>query len=164
MALPAPVLVELPPLSFSRIKGGKIRAKFASATNSHGRGILIVLAAELPEGELPVMERMAKRSVNKRRTGVAKKQARDWPEFPNCHYTQAHRRKLAPQEFEQSKQIAKGVGSGDKFENVGAGFAGAEHFFAQNSRFRGAFEIVKGTNSTNAQAARFVPHRAQLAQ
>jgi len=45
---------------------GKIRAKFASATNSHGRRVLIVLAAELPEGELPVMERMAKRSVNKR--------------------------------------------------------------------------------------------------
>src|SRR5207245_6911775 len=104
-ASPAPVLVKLPPLSFSRIKGGKIRAKFASATNSHGRRILIVLAAELPEGELSVMERMAKRSVNKRRTGVSKKQPRDWPEVPDCNYAQAHRRTPAPQEFKQVDQI-----------------------------------------------------------
>src|SRR5207247_7458534 len=68
MASPAPVLVELPPLSFSRIKRGKIRAKFASVTNSHGRRILIVLAAELLQGELPLIERMAKRSINQGRT------------------------------------------------------------------------------------------------
>ena len=123
-----------------------------------------MLAAEFLKSELPVMERMAKRSINKGRASVAKKQARDWPEFPHCHYTQVHRRKLTPQEFEQSEQVAKGVGSSDNFENVGAGFAGAEQFFMENSGFRRALAIVKGTNSTNTQAMRFVPHLAQLAQ
>jgi len=58
----------------------------------------------------------------------------------------------------------KVFGSGDNFEHIGAGFAGTEQFFMQNSRFRGALEIMKRTNSANAQATRFVPHRAQLMQ
>src|SRR5947209_7926079 len=110
------------------------------------------------------MEWMVKRSINKRRTGLAKKQARDWPKSSCCHYAQTHGRKLAPQEFKQSEQIAEDVDTGDNFENVSTCFAGAEQFFVQNSRFRRAFEIVKGTNSANAQAACFVPHRAQLVQ
>src|SRR5438477_8094317 len=47
MASPAPVLVELPPLSCSRIKRGKIRAKFASVTNSHGRRIFCLKAIQI---------------------------------------------------------------------------------------------------------------------
>src|SRR5438045_7239956 len=84
MASPAPVLVELPPLSFSRIKRGKIRAKFASVTNSHGRRILIVLAAELTDGGLPVREWMETRSGNKGRTGLEEKHAREGTKCPQC--------------------------------------------------------------------------------